>query len=197
MLAIKQGHLFAANILSVLPNQLDQQNHEGDTALMLAIRRGYFQIATVLTSNFSQLNIFLTNHTGESALSLLFRNKMAYTTQEFLLATNLLTCAASSVSSEQIDGKVEGSHTLLCLAVMLNNMLIVKQLLEKNANLNLPNNIGDTPTMLAIKQKQLTLTQFLLSRRPDLSLKNHKGESAYNLALENGWKLSSLHIAKT
>jgi serine/threonine-protein phosphatase 6 regulatory ankyrin repeat subunit B len=191
MLAIKQGHLLAADLLSSLPNKLDQQNQEGDTALILALRLGQLQIATTLLSHPDQLNIFLTNRYGENALSLALQKKITFTSQTFLLATQVLACAVSSASSEEINYRVGGHNSLLCLAVILNNMQLVKQLLNKGADINLANQDGDTPIMLAIRKKELLLTHVLLSKRPNLFLKNTKGETAYSLALENNWDLFS------
>jgi ankyrin repeat protein len=99
----------------------------------------------------------------------------------------MLTWAVEAVSPEKIDCKIDGDNTLLCLAVALRNILVVKQLLKKGANLNIANNQGNTPIMLAIQQKQLEMTYFLLSQRPDLSWQNQQGKTAYSLALENRW----------
>jgi ankyrin repeat protein len=191
MLAIKQGHLLAADLLSSLPNKLDQQNQEGDTALMLAVRLGQLQIATILMTDPDQLNIFLSNWKGENALSLALHNTIVSTRQAFLLANSVLACAVSSISSEEINYKVEGHTSLLCLAVGLNNMRLVKQLLDKGADINIANQNGDTPIMLAIRNKQLLLTHVLFSKEPNLFLQNKKGETAYSLALENSWDIFS------
>jgi ankyrin repeat protein len=196
MLAIEQNHLFIANLLTALPPKIDQQNRVGDTALMLAIRLNHIEIARSLATRPYLLNIFSINQQGDSAFSLFFQYRTSYTPQESILATNILTYAANSVSSERIDDKVDGNNTLLCLAVILMNMLIARRLLDKGANLNKPNNQGNTPIMLAIKQKQLEMTYFLLSRHPDLSWQNLQKETAYTLALENGWDSSLLQRLK-
>jgi ankyrin repeat protein len=191
MLAIKQGHLLAADLLSSLPNKLDQQNQEGDTALMLAVRLGQLQIATTLMTDPDQLNIFLSNWNGENALSLALHNTITFTPPAFWLATQVLACVVRAASSEQINYKLGGHNSLLCLAVILSNMRLVKQLLDKGADINLANQDGDTPIMLAIRNKQLLLTHVLFSKEPNLFLQNKKGETAYSLALENSWDIFS------
>jgi ankyrin repeat protein len=186
MLAIQQAHLFAANLLSTVSNA-NQQNQAGDTALMLAIRSKQIQTARILTNNTSQLNVFLTNLRGETALSLFFSTKMAYTPQNLLLAHRLLFWAGQTVPIEQIDEKVDGTNTLLCLAVILADLFTIDHLLVKGASLNVPDKEGNTPFMLAIIHRQSEMMQILLTRHPDLTLKNHQGKTAHIVALENGW----------
>jgi ankyrin repeat protein len=186
MIALKQNRLFEAMALLAPTANINQQNQAGDTALILAIRLGHIQIARALIHY--PCNLTIVNKNRENAFFLLARQGYGQTHQHLLLAKEMLLTVERHYPF-LMEEKLDGINTLLCLAVEIGEIELVKRLLAKGVNLNGQNDEGNSPIMLAVKSKQLELVYFLLSRSPNLSLQNQQGKTAYALAAENGWKL--------
>jgi ankyrin repeat protein len=185
MVAIKQNNLFETLVLLPVTKNFDQQNEEGDTVLILAIRLGHIQIARALTQCSSDL--LLINNRQENAFVCLAQQGYSLTCQHAMLTRELII-ALKTCYPFYINHQIDGKHTLLCLAVLINDIEAVKILLGIGADINTPNHKGNTPIMMALEQKQFEMAQILLNRQPDLSKQNQQGETAYSLALENKWE---------
>jgi ankyrin repeat protein len=189
MLAIKRNNLVEFAALFLLTRNFNQQNQQGDTALMLAIRLGHIILARELIRRPLQLE--LVNARQENAFSLLACQGYQQTYQHFLLSREMIT-ASLRLHSFSLNNKVDGNHTLLCLAAELGELLTINLLLTRGANPDIANSKGNTPLMVAIKQNNLSEALALLPVTKNLDQQNEEGDTALILAI----RLGHIHIAR-
>ncbi len=72
----------------------------------------------------------------------------------------------------------------LIKAVKKNDLNLIKQLLEKGADINTRDNMGHTPLMIAARNGNYHTVKFLLTKKPDVNARNKRGANA--LFLTNG-----------
>lgn len=73
-------------------------------------------------------------------------------------------------------------YSALHLSVFLPDTSITKLLIQKGADVNLKNNVGQTPLFFAVMGNNLDLTQFLLLNGADPAIKDATGFDAYTFA---------------
>lgn len=85
---------------------------------------------------------------------------------------------------KEIDiNEIRNSDTALTLAVSLNFPEMVKLLLDKGANVNLANEHGNPPLIIAIVSGDLEMTRLLLNQNADTNVVNRIGDTAFEVAL--------------
>lgn len=59
----------------------------------------------------------------------------------------------------------------------------MKYLLQNGAQINVQDNVGNTPLMYAVEKDSISMVETLLKYEPDMVIKNQKGKEAYRLAM--------------
>jgi len=81
-------------------------------------------------------------------------------------------------------GKDESTPTII--AASLNRVEVVKFLIENDADINIPNNAGNTPLILATNQGFSRLSYLLINNHADVNAINNSGGTALHEAVDNG-----------
>jgi ankyrin repeat protein len=85
---------------------------------------------------------------------------------------------------KEIDiNEIRNGLTALTLAVSLNLPEMVKLLLDKGADVNLPNENRDTPLILAVSAGNLEIARILLNNDADINLVNRYGDTTLEIAI--------------
>jgi len=71
------------------------------------------------------------------------------------------------------------------IACRNNNLLAVKYLLKKGANINIQNNEGDTPLINACYKNNISIVKHLLKNKASTKIKNNEGETPLIIACMN------------
>ena len=161
---------------------------EGYNALHLAIRSGNIEIVKPIVSVMS--NIDTKTIKGETALHIAINyqyNSMA----EYLLN--------EGASSNMVDSDNEFSP--LHYAVGWNNLTIVKELLNKNANPNIQDIYGNTPLMYCIKEDYTECFNYIISFFSNkdkyilnMNLWNIEGKTMLHETLENYTEIKKPYV---
>jgi ankyrin repeat protein len=128
---------------------IDQQNNEGETALMRAVVNNRIDIVHKFIAQGANLN--LQNKYGDTALMYASSNKSAL----IEIMTALLNAGA------YIDQQNNEGETALMHAVANNRIDIVHKFIAQDANLNLQSKHGDTALMYAIANQYFGIAALL------------------------------------
>jgi len=115
------------------------------------------------------------------------RNKDTYLM--FYIVANQPYIAKILVEHPNINVNVRDTtgSTALNLAVSEPNMLpVIKLLIERGANIDNTDTMGETPLMLATLSDNKEIVGFLVDSGADKTLKNKRGQTAYDIAKEEG-----------
>lgn len=82
--------------------------------------------------------------------------------------------------------KDEQNNTALMEAVNEENIYLVEKLLDKGADVNVKNGLGDTALLIACQVNNLNLAKKLLERNAEVNAVNDQGESPLMLAVQYG-----------
>ena len=151
--------------------EIDAQDNNGYTALMLASYKGNQEIVEQLLS--AQADPNKTNITGRSAL--LFSSSEGYAT----IAEVLLEKGAELNSTE------ENGMTPLHAASQNGHLEVVKLLVNKMAKVNHKSNGQVTPLFLAASGCHLKVIEFLLDSGADINCTSVFGENALTAAISS------------
>ncbi len=203
MLFAKQGNADAVSfLLSLNLFNIESQNHDGDTALFLAIKA--VSLLTVQALLTAKPNINHTNIEGHSALTLAFMCKKDPLIFDELIAipqanmtlknkqgNNALMLFAKQHDSEivklllnrfcfDVDEQNHSGDTALLLAAKAGSLETIQALFEdirntQKPNINHQNNAGDTALMLA---KNLSIVQYLIGQGANATLLNNQKNNA-------------------
>lgn len=163
---------------------LDHQNSDGNTALMIALNSGKYEAIKLLLEHRADVNI---------------KNKLGETT--------LIIAAGSHCSNEimqllldhgaDINAAPNNGETALLRAILAGGKKHVEFLLQKGANVNAQYtfnsriNNGLTPLMLAIRQGRIELVDKLIQNGADINALDADGETALfaaiDMAAQNHW----------
>jgi len=148
-----QAILFLAQLLR--PEAMDaivnNQNHEGSTALTLALKTKKLESTAILLGE-AELDLRLTNNQGENALHLAVKN----TTPE-IVTQMLLHPSAQTNGPEILNHQDRNGQTPLLMAVCNGNPEMVDTLLQHpDIDVNLPDNNRQTPLHMAVKWGKVT-----------------------------------------
>jgi len=115
------------------------------------------------------------------------RNKDTYLM--FYIVANQPDIAKILVEHPNINVNVRDTtgSTALNLAVSEPDMLpVIKLLIEKGANIDNTDTMGETPLMLATLSDNKEIVEFLVDSGADKTLKNKRAQTAYDIAKEEG-----------
>ena len=127
------------------------------------------------------------------------RSRYSKTFKEETPLTNAILSKRINIVKLLIENKaninIKINHsTPLCMAIEKNHFIIhepkkkskeiVKYLLDSGAEINLSNDNGDTPLMIALKNNALDIAELLIEHHADFTLCNNQGETALMRASE-------------
>jgi ankyrin repeat protein len=115
------------------------------------------------------------------------RNKDTYLM--FYIVANQPDIAKILVEHPNINVNVRDTtgSTALNLAVSEPDMLpVIKLLIEKGANIDNADTMGETPLMLATLSDNKEIVEFLVDSGADKTVKNKRAQTAYDIAKEEG-----------
>ena len=186
---------------------LNSQNEDGQTALMMALVNNNIKVAKILIKAGADVNIQDNNgFTPLMAASEIDEDKgddielvrmlieagadinikdvndfsalMHASNHENLKIVKILIKAGADLDSQN-----EGGNTALMIAVENNNIKIVKILVEAGADLDYQNEDGDTALMIAVENNNIKIVKMLVEAGANLN--NREGLSAIDIMNEN------------
>ncbi|MGV7222443.1 MAG: ankyrin repeat domain-containing protein [Nitrospinales bacterium] len=194
--AIFEGHIEAIKKIVDYKFDVNMQNGNGVTPLILAAKEGNGEIIKLLLKNGSDVNhksiyetalmqavsqgyksiikLLLDNkadvnaqvHGGETAMWHLIR-KWDQTTFDLLLEYGA-----------DINIKTRFGNTLLMEAVRLDDIDLVRLLISNGAEVNAEDELGETPLMKAVEASRLPSARLLIEMGADIQHKSKVGETA-------------------
>jgi ankyrin repeat protein len=148
-----EGYNELVEIISMLleyTNNIDQQNHNGETAFYLACSQGMTDIARLL--QLAGASMTRPDYMGCSPLAVACINGRL-TTVTWILDTGVI----------DVNGVDDGNHTALYRACESNEVEIIKKLIARGANVNLCNNSNVSPLSIACRRGHIEVVRLLLS----------------------------------
>lgn len=151
---------------------IDQTNHEGHTALMIACKRGNFEVVDFLLDHGANPNSSGQNH-NKSPLTIASSEGFSR------IAERLVQAGA------EINSKKDGS-TALYFACVAGNIDVIEKLLELGAETEVSTLIGCTPLMWACTQGNVDVVDRLLKGGAKVNACSVDGSTAFLWACEGG-----------
>ena len=153
------------------------QAENGDTALMIAARNGYYQVVELLVKSSAHLNI--QNNEGWTALTWASLNGHSE------IVELLLKDSDGLVNVQNNDG-----WTALMIAARNSHYKVVEQLINNHADVNIQTNNGVTALMIAASTNngQIQIAELLLKNKANPNLKHiSTKQTAYTMAVQKGY----------
>ena len=159
---------------SQLATDINYQNEQGSTALMLASEGGQYHVVKLLLLNKDDLNINIQDKYRWTALIIASTNGH-HQVVELLLSKN------PNINIQKNDG-----WTALMFACDNGHHQVVELLLSKDPDINIQNNDGWTALMFACDNGHHQVVELLLSKDPDINIQNNDGWTALMTSCDNG-----------
>ncbi len=157
-------------------NEINLQDSDGNTALILASGRGYIEIVKLLLEH-ETINVNEKNNNGYAALIYASRNGNIEIVRLLLDIENI------NVNLQNKNG-----YTALILASWNGHIEVVKLLLNiEIININIQDNTGQTALVIASRKGNIDVVELLLSKGATVPLKNNYSKDI-NEVLTN-WKI--------
>ena len=153
---------------------LNYQNTNGSTAMKVASYFDHMDIVKLLLSKNVDLNA-IDNDQKTLLMFLIINEKLD-------VALYLLNNATDRIN---IDAKEIDGWTALMISCQKGYADIVKKLLQKNADVNLPNNTDTTALMVAVHTSRFDITELLLQNGANSNLQNKNGTTALMIACQD------------
>lgn len=137
---------------------------------------------TPVNQNFSALHYAIEKENDIDIIKLLLK----YTDQK-QIDEGLVKAISLKKSDEIIKTLVDGSTTeMLHLAVKMNRLEVVVDLIEHDADVNTRDSNKQTPLMVAILERKpnIDIIKFLLKHGADINIKDKSGKSAWQMAVK-------------
>lgn len=193
------------NLLNYSGKKMYLTDKNGETALIHAARNCPMDVIKFCVncgSNINQLDV-----NGNSILSLCLEKREAF---DYIISLNpdltlknklnqtplIIACIKnnnyaaryliSKLDEDTLNAFDNTNNSAIHYMVKNCNSPLVSYLSMFNVDLNLKNGDGDTPLILACKNKCYEITKYLVNKNVDLSLRNLKDESAIYIAIVNG-----------
>ncbi|MCO6565386.1 MAG: ankyrin repeat domain-containing protein [Apibacter sp.] len=165
-------------VLLPLVKNVNDSNNKGETALMLAVKSSTPEMIAVLLKNGASIN-----QKDNKGNSLVYYLIQSYHPRNKDFDANLKLLKDSGVN---FGAKQEDGNTIYHLAVVKNDINLIKKISQFNVDVNIANNEGITPLQrAAMIAKDDAILKYLLSLGAKKDIKTEFGETAYDLAKEN------------
>ncbi|KAL7611119.1 hypothetical protein Lser_V15G13308 [Lactuca serriola] len=159
-------------LLARQETNLDEQDKNGFSAVMVTAKRGYLEAFRILV--YAGCDVKLTNKSGDTAISL-SKNHKNYDMFEKVMVEFTL---------EKGNENARGFYPLH-YAARHGDVHAVKLLVNRGYDVNIPDGDGYTPLMLSAREGNGQMCRFLISCGSLCDFKNLKGENALSLARKN------------
>ncbi|XP_050675784.1 ankyrin-3-like isoform X2 [Leptidea sinapis] len=198
--AVIKNHIGTVKLLLSAGSHVNYKTHEKMTALHFAASRGYLELVKILVSNGAH---YEARDTNERTALYLASGRGHYDVVKYLISVG------ANVNGEEIHG-----YTPLCEAVwqryanvvelllksgarithshkLLHNAIqgqeeIVRMLVNHGGGINLRNDTGYTPLLLAVRLSQIQIVKVLLQHGANVNACNIiTGENALHIAIES------------
>lgn len=180
---INKQYIKALEILLQLYPNLEEQTDDKykRTALHIACKDGNFAAIELLLRHGANPNTY--DAQNSQALEYITNYAWRARTDGMIPIYQLIKCGAE-VNNLALD---EDAQTALGWTIIYggNELSVVSLLLENKADVNLANNKGDTPLMLAASSDRVDICLLLYMYDVDLYAKNNEGKTALDIAKEN------------
>ncbi|XP_076107582.1 uncharacterized protein LOC143075884 [Mytilus galloprovincialis] len=175
IMASYNGHMNIVSLLLEGNHSINMCNKKGVTPLFIAIEKGYTEIVETLLKNNADVN----NADVKGVTALFIAIEKGYTEiVEALLKNN------ADVNLNLIN--IKGWLSPLLQAAKLGHNGIVKQLLQKNPDVDFHDRDGFTPLLIACQNNNTEIIRLLLENKANVNMKTYTGASAIILASSNG-----------
>lgn len=154
---------------------LDYQDESGFSAVMITALKGHVEAFRQLV--YAGADVKLHNKSGETAISL----------SEIHQSHDLFEKVMLEFALEKGNRNAGGFYALHC-AARRGDLDAVKLLTSRGYDVNVPDEDGCTPLMLAAKEGRAAMCELLISCGADCQIKNARGETALSLSRKIvGW----------
>ncbi len=170
--AIKDKYSEASAVLLEAGADVNVQNRDGETALMLAIENGDQEAVRKLIEAGADVNV--QNSWDKTALILAAKKGDRWSLQKLIEA-------GADVNVQNRDGE-----TALMLAVKRGDQEAVRKLIEAGADVNVQDRSGNTALMMVAKNGDQEAVQKLIEEGADVNLQDRHGYTALINAVKNG-----------
>ncbi|XP_060518374.1 putative ankyrin repeat protein RF_0381 isoform X2 [Cylas formicarius] len=166
--AVRGGHMAVINLLLESGSDINALDVEEKSVLTLSVRQGCEEVVKILVTNGARVN-----HEEPGGLTPL---RLAVWSNNAAVVKILLNAGA----------RIIHSHHLLHNAISNNNFKVVKLLIEAGTALNVRDEHGYTPLMLACSRKNLSIIRLLLSKGADINAMSHiDGRTALHVCVQD------------
>jgi len=149
----------------------------GDTALVLAVKRAYVEMATLLLPHSGDINQL---HAGHTLLHLCMRLTNNPQSNRDMMRMLLQSGANPQVLCNQGESPLE-------YAVRYQSEVMVNELLDGGAEIEHVNSTGNTALLVAVNHGYVGMTKLLLRRGANALVANSKGQTARFIAEKFGY----------
>ena len=170
--AARDGNIDAVEVLLKKDLDINIEDENGETALMLASQNGHHQIVELLLKEHANINqqnenewtaLMIASHNGHhQVVELLFKEHADINTQN------------------------KNGWTALMIASQNGDFQVVKLLLKEHADINAQNKNGWTALMIASQNGHFQVVELLRKEHADINTRNKNGWTALMIASENG-----------
>ncbi|XP_068620849.1 ankyrin repeat domain-containing protein 50 [Battus philenor] len=200
-IAVMKNYVEVAKLLIAAGSNVNYKTHEKMTPLHFAASRGFYELVKILVANGAYIEA---RDTSERTPLYLASGRGHADIVTFLISVG------SNVNGEEIHGytplceavwqrytavvevllragaRITHSHKLLHNAIIQRQEEIVHMLTNRGAGINLHNDNGDTPLLLAARLSQPNVAHILLRKGANINCSNSiTGANALHIAVEN------------
>ena len=161
------------------PNARDYQ---GNSVLLIASEWGRATIAKMLLENGANKNV--KNRQGETPLDI--AEAMEYKGLMKVLQSNIVS-KKKARSSRGKTLRISKLNRTLLKASEDGNIQKVLQMAKRGANINIQDELGNTPLMYASQWGRATVIRFLIQNGALKDLKNKRGQTAHDILLDTDY----------
>ena len=160
---------------------------EKETSLHLAVRNGHENIMSLLLNNGAQVNV--KNCVNNTPLMLSMVSIGQWQTKKNTIPTALIKNGANPNVRSTVRCHYLKSHlevTPVIIAILNGNLELVKCLIANGADVNMTDNVGDTPLSIALNHGEHKIASYLLANCKNINVNiiNSEGESCLHAALK-------------
>jgi hypothetical protein len=150
---------------------INAQDAQGITALMLAAAHGHAEVVRLLLANKANIN----TQNAQGCTALIFASQNGHTEVAAILIE----------SKADVNARTTQDFTALILAAKCGHAEVARLLLANDAHVNAQNTQGGTPLMWAAWNGCPEIASPLLAHKADISLQNHRGSTALVFAVQS------------
>jgi len=189
------------NLLIKARADLNIQDENGNTALILAIQRNYIDIVKLLIEEGANLNIVNSNNVTaliyaviknkidivelliKAGADLNIQDNNRSTALKYTIMFNEINIAKLLIENgADLNIQDDRDRTALIEAVAINRIDIAKLLIEAKADLNIQDNNGSTALIEAVIKNKIDIVELLIKAGADLNIQYNNGSTALMIA---------------